>query len=330
MPIISLEELDAFLQHYASEAPFIYPLINGDKAKEADSCTPKLVHNNAHKMHSSNGLGYQATDFINLARDRYKSGELAPPITGRKVQSIYTLFEQLNQDLTGNETGDEVEQQRAKRWNNYWHNAIVDLNNEGKHLTQDALEKVKTDILMAYRQRIILNCEFKPKGLATHEIDEIRAQEFLQQINQHFAHLTPFENYEHIFNKLVQDFEKDLWLDIQALSRYLNIKQQTEYVKKFEEIISRKTVEFIGNFAITKIFTEITKDREFLKQLPMLLEKGETLRKFIVHFPDKKKRDSLLTASIYEIFNGKGLDRENTIQDKQIQLIQSIMQNASV
>ncbi len=329
MPIISLEELDAFLQHYASEAPFIYPLKNGEIVEPA-SCTPKLIRNNEHHMHSSNGLGFQATDFINLARDRYRSGELSPPITGRKVQNIYTLFEQLNLDLTGNETGDEIEQQRAKCWNTYWHNALIDLKKEGKHLTQDELEKVKSDILMAYRQRIIQYCEFKPKGSSTHEIDEIRAQEFLQQINQHFAHLTAFENYEHIFNKLLQDFEKDLWLDLQALSRYLNIKQHAEYVKKFEEMLSRKTVEFIGNSAITKIFTEVTKDKEFLKQLPMLLEKGDSVRKFIVHFPDKKKRDTLLTASIYEIFNGKGMDRENTIQDKHIQLIQSIMQNAPI
>jgi hypothetical protein len=189
---------------------------------------------------------------------------------------------------------------------------------------------VKDNILTAYRQKIITLCQFHPKGQDTDEMDEMRAQEYLQNINHLYDNYTAFEAYDFTIKKLIYDFEKDLWLDVQSLSRLLNTAHHSDYVKKFEEMISRKSVEFLGPTAMIRIFSEVTKDKEFQKQLPFLLEKGDKLKQFLTHFPDKKKRDKLLTSSIYEIFNDKQKEYTNAVQDKHINTIQSIMQTTLV
>ncbi|MBI2792031.1 MAG: hypothetical protein HYX61_08735 [Gammaproteobacteria bacterium] len=325
MPKISLELLDEFLKHYALEAPFIYP--NSDENNNNVSVSSTIFEQHeSHQKNTCKILGSYASDFIQHANQRFTNGEISPPITLRTVQAIYTYFDQLNIDLIGNLNGNAYEKQRAKEWNTYWHNVVAEFQREGKKFNQEELTKVKNDILTAYRQKIITMCNFHPKGQESDEMDEMRAQEYLLSINQLYDSLTAYEAYDFILKKLINDFENDLWLDVQSLSRLLNTTNHSDYVKKFDEMISRKTVEFLGSTALNRIFSEVTNDKEFLKQLPLLLEKGEKLKHFITHFPDKEKRDKLLTASIYEIFNGEQNEFNHAIQNKYFNMIQNLME----
>jgi hypothetical protein len=325
MPKISLELLDEFLRHYALEAPFIYP--NSDENNNNVSVSSTIFEQHeSHQKNTCKILGSYASDFIQHAKLRFENGEISPPISLRTVQALYTYFDQLNIDLIGNLNGNAYERQRAKEWNSYWHNVVAEFQREGKKLDEEELTKVKNDILTAYRQKIITLCRFQPKGPDSDEMDEMRAQEYLQKINLHYDNHTAYEAYDIILKKLINDFEKDLWLDVQSLSRLLNTAHHSDYVKKFDEMISRKTVEFLGPSAFNRIFSEITNDKEFLKQLPLLLEQGENFKHFIIHFPDKKKRDKLLTASIYEIFNGEQNEFNHAIQNKHFNMIQNLIE----
>lgn len=331
MPKITLELLDEFLRHYALEAPFIYPIKCADNNMDICTLQTLMNQNNIHPVHPIGNLGTKAYEFIQQAKQRYHHGELSPPINLRTMRSIYERYDELNIDLIGNENGVELEQKRAKEWNTYWHNVLAEFQREGRNITDNEINKVKKDILTAYRQKIISLCVFEPKGPTSHTLDEMRVQEYLQTINQYYDYHSPFEAYDLMLVNLVHDFEKDLWLDIQSLSRLLNTAHYKHYLKKFEEAISRKAVEFLGSAASIRIFTEITKDKEFLKQLPLLLEKSDKLKQFISNFPDKKKRDKILNATIYEIFNNKKNKYKNgAVQTKYIQMIQGIMQTPCV
>lgn len=286
MPTLSLEELDEILKHYSAQEPLVYPHKTDKINRSTCTVVPFLIDNHEKQLQSTNELGAHALAFINCAAERYKTGMFSPPLNAQNIALIYEFLLPLNKDLTGCMDGDDFEIQRANEWNSHWSNLITTIHNEGHQITFDELSLVQKDILCTYRQKIIQHCSFKPKGANTFEVDEIRVQEYLSQINQCIGVFSPTDAFEHLHAKFLSDFETDLGLDIQALSRYLNTQQQTEYLKKFEEIICRKAYAFIGEAASTKLFKEIAKDSEFVRQLPTLLEQSQAFKNFILHYPN--------------------------------------------
>ncbi len=325
MPILSLEEVDEILKSYSANEAGIAS--HKDNTKPQCTVAPFLIDSHEQKINSLNELGLHAKEFITHAHERYQIGVLAPPLTEEKVKQIYDFLTPLNVDLIGNPQGTAFEQQRAREWDQHWCELITHVNNEGHQLSTDEIKKIQEDILKAYRQKIIQHCVFKPKGKKSDKVDEVRVQEYLISISNCLAYYNPTDAFTYLYEKYFADFESDLRFDIQTLSRYLNISQRTEYVKKFEEILSRKTVEFVGSQTISCLFEEMTKDKEFIKQLPYLLEKGQMLKNFILNYPDKNKKNSVLSASIYEIFNRKEKEASNSLKDKHLFLLQNMLQD---
>ncbi len=286
MPTLSLEELDEILKHYSAQEPLVYPKKIDKINRSTCTVVPLLIDNHEKHLQSTNELGAHALAFISLAQERYQLGMLSPPLNAQNIAKIFEFLLPLNKDLTGCLNGEDFEIQRAHEWNTHWSNLITTIHNEGHQLTIDEISLVQNDILCTYRQKIIQHCSFKPKGADTFEVDDIRVQEYLSSINQCIGVFSPTDAFEHLHAKYLMDFENDLGLDIQALSRYLNTQQQTEYLKKFEEIICRKAYTFVGEAASTKLFKEMTKDSEFIRQLPSLIEKSQAFKNFILHYPN--------------------------------------------
>ncbi|MGD9592810.1 MAG: hypothetical protein AB7V32_09850 [Candidatus Berkiella sp.] len=326
MPILSLEELDEILKHYSAQDPYFLPEKVDKLSAPRSTVVPLLIDNHEHQLEQVNTLGPKALDFIKHAVQHYQRGAFSPPISKEKIAQIYDLLLPLNLDLTGYDNGTAFEKQQATHWEKHWCELMKTINDEGHQLTTDELKKVKNDILCAYRFKIIQHCAFKSKGSNTDPLDDVRTQEYLSLINQYICVLTPTEAFEHIHQKLTSEFENDLGLDLQVLTRYLNIKQQTQFLKKFDEIISRKTTQCLGDVATSKLFEHITKDKELLMQLPSLLEKGTAFNYFIKEFPDKVKRDQLLCASLYQILSTKTKNTQPTLQ-KHVQILQGMLQS---
>ncbi|MBS0288583.1 MAG: hypothetical protein JSS07_00930 [Proteobacteria bacterium] len=280
MPILSFEKLDAILQHYASEAPFVTPLKPEEKINRMKYFDN--AHTYDHKQYYLNILGDEAMQFIAGAQERYHRGILAPPLTQSKIQCIYTFFDHLNKDLLGDKKGTLEEQMLAKTWDLYWQNFVKKAEKKGGYFSQHALNTKKAQVLTAYRDKVIDFCLFKPKGWQTHEVDEIRAQEFLAEINQYYSQYHPIQTYDILRTKFEQELSKYVCLDLQALSRYLNLGLHMEYINKFEEIIDSKPVEFIGFEAKALLYAQITKDKEFHEKLPVLLSKSDALKHFVI------------------------------------------------
>ncbi|MBS0286613.1 MAG: hypothetical protein JSR17_04915 [Proteobacteria bacterium] len=325
MPILSLEELDEILKQYAKEESIIYPDFTDENNRAICTISPYTIDVNNHPLAAVNEFGQAASHFIAHCKEYYAQGDFSPPLTEAKVQTIYGLLFPLNTDLCGAHDGNAFEKKRAKEWDTYWSKVIHELNNEGQQIKLEELTKVQQDLLAAYRFKIILRCSFKENSM-----DDIRIQEFLESVNSCMANFSPKDAFVYLYQKFTNDFEMDMGLDLQTLSRHLSTNQRVEYLKKFEEILARKSLLFVGNTALTRLFEEITKDKEFLKQLPLLLENQSALGEFIRTFPDNHKRNALLSASIYEIFNSQNKRKKpklSTLRKKQVQLLQSIMQD---
>lgn len=236
-------------------------------------------------------MGPNAREFILLASERYSQGILSPPISLQKIIDISYLLAQIDQDLVGN-----IQQGSVSEWHALLIKIRDEITKKGKIISDKNLNVIKQDILIAYRFHTISLCEFEPKGAQTDEMDELRAREFLQLINKHLAEYTCQQAFEKITKQLQNAFEMDFSLDMQALSRYLSVAHYDEYLKKFEEAISRKNVEFLGAPAKMKIFSEITKDKELFKQIQRLQEKSAYFKTFMSDFApyiNKKRKRTI-------------------------------------
>lgn len=327
MPILSLEELDEILKQYAKEEAIIYPNFTDENNRTICTFSPYAIDVNNHPFSAANEFGPHAAHFIQHCKTYFSQSDFSPPLTEAKVQTIYALLGPLNKDLCGAHDGTDFEKNRANEWDNYWASVIHEFANEGQQISYEELTKVQQDLLAAYRFKIILQCSFESPS-----IDDVRIQEFLQAVNSCMQNYSAQEAFGYLYQKFTNDFEMDLALDMQTLSRHLNTRQKTEYLKKFEEILSRKSLRFVGEAALTRLFEEATKDKEFLKQLPALLEKGSPLNEFISTYPDNHKRNALLSASLYEVFNRhhSKKPKHSARQTKHIHLLQSLLNNASI
>ncbi len=271
------------------------------------SSAPTLIKCHGRSFFAANVFGVHARDFINKTKERYETGVLCPPLSERHVDMIYQLLLPLNQDLCPDLNCNTEDQIRTKSWENAWKNIIAEYKQEGRILTGKEIEQAKQDVFSAYRHKIIQLSTFSPYGHQTLEIDEIHIQEYLICISNCMSHYSSKEAYTHLHHHFMHEFKNHFWLDLQMLSRYLHINQRSAYLKKFEEILSRKSIKFLGDEPITHLFKAITKDREFLKKLPLFIEESPILRDFLINYPDKRQRDEVLTTAMYELLD-QGID----------------------
>ena len=232
------------------------------------------------EVNGRNELGFHALEFMKTAPQKYEHKLISPPLTSSVVENIYYLLAQIDKDLKGDLNGSLNDIQCAKEWNEFWQ----DILKSNPQLVNGVLTKMKHETLCAYRSHVIHSTTF----------EDAHAREFLLKFNPLVGKLSAHHAYDMVIDKLEVDFINDLGLDIQALSRYLSTTNIDAYLKKFEEVVSRKNVIFLGQSANTKIFSEMIKDKEFFHQLPNMLGKSEPLEQFLQSLPEAVKREQLL------------------------------------
>tara|TARA_R110002110_G_scaffold119309_2_gene293773 strand:- start:60691 stop:62979 length:2289 start_codon:yes stop_codon:yes gene_type:complete len=130
-------------------------------------------------------LGPNAQRFIKTAKYNYKYGAWAPPIRPELIYTIYTLFDQLNADLT-----------EDLGWRDFWleqQDIIISrLDGVSSFDTHKYFCLLKEDILSAYRSIVIKNTSFLE---ALEEEDDVEQVMNDSRVIEHFEAINYYKSF---------------------------------------------------------------------------------------------------------------------------------------
>lgn len=272
----------------------------------------RFFSKNGPKLAKISELGAGANQFIHDAIRYFANGTLSPPFSKDNISDIYKLYANIDKDLMGDPNGTDAQKAQHQEWQTFWQKQQQDYPALNAQLTT-----VQQEILAAYRFKTLSLTTFKPNGAKSTQQDEVRAQDFLQEINKKMrSQLSPADAYVDLLENFSKRFAHDLDSMVDRLGNAAKNKDWENFNQVFMQIQKDKCYQYLGPVAEKMLFSTLRNHATIIEKLPYILEKSKLGSAFIEAYPDAKQRQALLTQSLALAESGKPYPHRNPKMDK--------------